>query len=195
MRISSSPAPPSARDWAAASSTRVKPSTVPRGSGMPKAASRSASPCAMRIASYSAAFSPDGRRIVTASDDKTARVWDAGSGTAARRALCAMRTRLTAPPSARTGGRIVTASDDKTARVWDAGSGTAARRAPGHEDAVNSAAFSPDGRRIVTASDDKTARVWDAGTGTAARRAACAMRTALQRRLQPGRAPHRHRFG
>ena len=35
----------------------------------------------------------------------------------------------------------------------------------GHDDAVSSAAFSPDGKRIVTASYDKTARVWDAATG------------------------------
>ena len=34
-----------------------------------------------------------------------------------------------------------------------------------HDDAVWSAAFSPDGKRIVTASSDKTARIWDAATG------------------------------
>ena len=37
----------------------------------------------------------------------------------------------------------------------------------GHDDAVWSAAFSPDGARVVTASADKTARVWDAATGKA----------------------------
>src|SRR5262249_33869022 len=57
-------------------------------------------------------------------------------------------------------------SRDKTARVWNAdGTGTPLLL-EGHQDAVWSAAFSPDGRRIVTLSDDKTLRVWNAdGTG------------------------------
>jgi WD domain, G-beta repeat len=45
--------------------------------------------------------------------------------------------------------------------IWDAASGKPiGKPLTGHEGAVNSAAFSPDGQRIVTASDDKTARIW-----------------------------------
>jgi WD40 repeat protein len=58
----------------------------------------------------------------------------------------------------------VTTSYDKTARIWHAASAKQIAVLRGHDDAVLSAAFSPDGSRIVTASAsyDKTARIWDA---------------------------------
>ena len=59
----------------------------------------------------------------------------------------------------------MTASGDKTARLWDAASGKPIGEPMKHEDAVNSAQFSPDGQRVVTASEDKTARLWDAASG------------------------------
>jgi WD40 repeat protein len=109
----------------------------------------------------SAAFSPDGRRIVTASNDKTARIWDATTGN--QLAVLsghaeAVRTAAFSPD----GRHIVTASVDRTARVWDAATASTLKVLSGHADFVWSAAFSPDGRRIVTASNDKTARIWDA---------------------------------
>jgi WD40 repeat protein len=55
--------------------------------------------------------------------------------------------------------------DNHTAKVWDATTGTLLLDLEGHEDSVNSAAFSPDGTRIVTASWDGTTKVWDAETG------------------------------
>ncbi len=60
---------------------------------------------------------------------------------------------------------MVTASDDSTARLWDAATGKELAVLRGHEGAVWSAQFSPDGKRVVTASGDGTARVWDAATG------------------------------
>ena len=106
-----------------------------------------------------AAFSPDGTRILTASADKTARVWDAKTG-AQIVALRGHQRELTSAAFSPDGSRIVAASADKTARVWDAKTGAQIVVLGGHSDTVWSAAFSPDGSRIVTASWGKTARVW-----------------------------------
>ena len=112
----------------------------------------------------SAAFSPDGLRIVTASADRTARVWDAASG-AELLTLAGHEGAVTNAAFSPDGTRIVTVSADQTARVWDAASGAELRVLAEHEGAVTNAAFSPDGLRIVTASGDRTARVWDAASG------------------------------
>jgi WD40 repeat protein len=115
---------------------------------------------------YSAAFSPDGKRIVTASADKTARLWDAETGKQIGAPLVGHEDVVKSAAFSPDGKRIVTASADKTARLWDAETGKQIG-APlaGHDRTVYSAAFSPDGKRIVTASGDHTARLWDAGTG------------------------------
>jgi hypothetical protein len=112
-----------------------------------------------------AAFSPDGTRIVTASDDKTARIWDAATGDEIKVLRGHEDTVWSAAFSA-DGTRIVTASVDETARIWDAATGDEIKVLRGHEKFVRSAAFSPDGTRIVTASQDGTARIWDVATGT-----------------------------
>ena len=109
---------------------------------------------------YSAAFSPDGHRIVTASWDNTAKVWDAESG----RLLFSLEGHTDVLWSAAfspDSKRIATASADNTAKVWDAESGKLLLSLEGHLGHVRSAAFSPDGHRIATASTDKTLKVWD----------------------------------
>jgi WD40 repeat protein/serine/threonine protein kinase/TPR repeat protein len=111
-----------------------------------------------------AAYSPDGTRIVTASNDKTARIWDARTG-AQLTVLTGHGGSVYCAAYSADGSRIFTASADKTARVWDARSGAQLAVLSGHEDEVSCATYSPDGSRIVTASDDKTARIWDARTG------------------------------
>jgi WD40 repeat protein len=99
-------------------------------------------------------------RIVTASDDNTARIWDAATGNEIR-VLRGHEGRVWSAAFSRDGTRIVTASGDKTARIWDAATGNKIKVLRGHESVVRSAAFSPDGTRVVTASDDKTARISD----------------------------------
>jgi WD40 repeat protein/serine/threonine protein kinase len=113
-----------------------------------------------------AAFSPDGRRVVTASRDHTARVWDAVTGEAIVGPLRHGHIVWKAAFSP-DGLRVVTASQDGTARVWDARNGQAISPAFPHRDPVVDASFSPDGRRVVTAGTDWMARVWDASTGDA----------------------------
>jgi WD40 repeat protein len=108
----------------------------------------------------SAAFSPDGSRIVTASKDNTARIWDATTA----KEIAVLRGHEDPVYSAAfspDGPRIVTASSDNTARIWDAATAKEIAVLRGHDDHVHSAAFSPDGSRIVSASWDKTARIWD----------------------------------
>jgi WD40 repeat protein len=109
---------------------------------------------------WSAAFSTDGTRVVTASFDDTAQIWDVATGKWLVSPLGHQNVVWSAEFS-RDGTRVVTASEDKTARVWDAATGKPLSPALEHQGTVWSAAFSPDGTRVVTASDDGTARVWD----------------------------------
>jgi len=111
-----------------------------------------------------AEFSPDGSRIVTASSDGTARIWNATTGEEIAVLRGHERTVMHAAFS-RDGSRVVTSSIDQTARIWDAANAKETAVLRGHTQIVNSAAFSPDGSRVVTASGDNTARIWDVGTG------------------------------
>lgn len=110
-------------------------------------------------------FSPDGRKIVTASWDNTARIWNADTGLAELKLEGGHSQYVNDALFSPDGSKVLTASDDKTACLWDAKTAKVLRTFEGHEQRVRSAVFSPDGRRALTASHDKTARIWDADSG------------------------------
>jgi eukaryotic-like serine/threonine-protein kinase len=106
-----------------------------------------------------ASFSPDGRRVVTASEDFTATEWDSTTG---RRLISSVqhdekvRTAAYSPD----GKWFVTASIDKTARVWNAETGDPLTPPLRHLTNLIAAAFLADGRHIATHDWDKKCRIW-----------------------------------
>ena len=112
----------------------------------------------------SVAFSHDGRRLASCSDDTTVRIWDAETG-ALQRTLEGHTDWVNSVAFSHDGRRLASCSDDTTVRIWDAETGALQRTLEGHTDSVNSVAFSHDGRRLASCSDDTTVRIWDAETG------------------------------
>ncbi|MFI5454282.1 MAG: WD40 repeat domain-containing serine/threonine protein kinase [Isosphaerales bacterium] len=110
-----------------------------------------------------ATYSPDGKTVLTASYDGTAKLWDVATGTPAGPTL-QHDGRVWYAAFSPDGRIAATASLDGTARLWDAATGRPIQVLR-HPQPVHSLAFSPDGKTIVTASVDKTARLWDVATG------------------------------
>lgn len=112
----------------------------------------------------SVTFSPDGKRILTGSLDKSAILWNAETGEQIR-LLHGHADSITSVAFSPDGKRILTGSFDKTAILWNAETGTPIQTLRGHSGVVYSVTFSRDGKRIATGSADKTVILWNAETG------------------------------
>ncbi|MCE9576714.1 MAG: WD40 repeat domain-containing protein, partial [Deltaproteobacteria bacterium] len=112
---------------------------------------------------WTAAFSPDDRRVVTAGySDRTARVWDAATG--AQLAAVSVGDSMVSAAFDATGERVLTASEDRVARLWDA------RRAVQlqafvHDTTISGAALRGDGALLVGGTGDGVVAVWDVPSG------------------------------
>ncbi len=113
-------------------------------------------------------FSPDGRHALSASMDKTLRLWDVQSGKEMRQFVGHTDFIHNASFSP-DGRRIFSASKDGTVRLWEVGTGAEIRSFEKRWAAVGGIAFSPDGRRALSNCDDGL-RLWDVGTGEEVRR-------------------------
>ncbi|PPQ93171.1 hypothetical protein CVT25_002629, partial [Psilocybe cyanescens] len=110
------------------------------------------------------AVSPNGKKIVSGSDDNLVRVWDVSTGNELK-VLKGHTHVVTSVAFSPDGKKIVSGSHDNSVMVWDVSTGNELKVLKGHTYWVTSVAFSPDGKKIVSGSDDSSVRVWDASTG------------------------------
>jgi len=107
----------------------------------------------------SVAFSTDGTRIVSGSEDKSVRVWDASTGQEFN-VLNGHTHWVNSVAFSTDGTRIVSGSRDESVRVWDTSMGKELNVLNDHTYSVSSVAFSTDGTYIVSGSSDDSVRVW-----------------------------------
>jgi len=110
------------------------------------------------------AWSSDDRWILTASKDKSARIWDARTG-GLQQTLLGHQGSVLAVAIAPKGKLVATGSADDTIRLWDARSGQCLRTLTNHQGDVLSLAFSPDGNLLASGGADRKARLWDVQSG------------------------------
>lgn len=113
---------------------------------------------------YCVDVSPNGKHLVTASGDRTAKIWSFPSGKMVT-SLSGHSAHVFTAAFSNNSRRVVTASGDQTARIWQAASGSQLQELRGHTAQVLSAAFSPDGTQVATGSEDGTVKIWQAANG------------------------------
>jgi len=113
---------------------------------------------------WSIAFSPDGETLVSGSEDKTIRLWNARTGECQQ--TLQGHTNWVKSIAISSDGRLVASgSFDQTVKLWDAETGNCLTTLQGHSSTVTSIAFSPDGQKLVSSSYDQTIKLWDITTG------------------------------
>lgn len=123
------------------------------------------------------AITPDGKQIVSASNDKTVRVWDVASGKSVKvirgetmPGKWGVIYAMAVSPDGRqlAIGGFMSGADrlsGSAVHLYNLGTGKLAKVLKGHKNVVMGLAFSPDGKRLLSGSADKTAILWDVGDG------------------------------
>ena len=117
---------------------------------------------------WGVALFPDGRRAVSASWDKTIRIWDVPTGRELRSFSAGDKIRclaLSADGKRLAAGHFFDHFQPGTLRVWDPDRGQELQAFPGHTQSIASVVFSPDQKSVLTTGFDKTVRLWDLASG------------------------------
>ncbi|UGX93643.1 caspase family protein [Bradyrhizobium barranii subsp. barranii] len=112
----------------------------------------------------SAAFSRDGTRLLSGSEDDTLKLWDAATGRLIR-TFVGHANDVTSVAFSPDGAQLLSGSEDRTLKLWDAATGHLIRSFEGHSLKVRSVTFSPDGTQLLSGSNDSTVRLWEAASG------------------------------
>jgi WD40 repeat protein len=99
------------------------------------------------------AFSPDGKTLATASEDKFVRLWEVAGGKELRR-FTGHKGAVLAVAFSHDGKNLVTGSADNSVRLWNTASGAEVRRLQKHKYGVAAVVFHPDRQALVSVGDD-----------------------------------------
>ncbi|MBH8555340.1 serine/threonine protein kinase [Nostocaceae cyanobacterium CENA357] len=112
----------------------------------------------------SVTFSPDGKILVTGSDDKTIKLWNLATAQEIH-TLRGHFSWIWAVASSPDGKILASGSKDKTIKLWNLATAEEIRTLTGHNEGIAAVAFSPDGKTLASGSLDKTIKLWNLETG------------------------------
>jgi hypothetical protein len=116
------------------------------------------------------ALTHDGKRLLTGSADRTARLWEISSAETLkvleghRGGIATVAVRPDGKQAVTGSGNLIPA--DHALRLWDLQTGKQEGLLEGHEDALFAARFTADGRHVLSASADQSVRLWKVATRT-----------------------------
>jgi len=105
------------------------------------------------------AITPDGRKAVSGSSDKTCIIWDIDTGEVLN--TLTHTSGITAVAITSNGGKVIFGSFDGTCTTWDLDNFQSINTFKGHTEMVTAIACTPDGKKAISGSNDKTCILWD----------------------------------